>query len=174
MAYLKQTEKTNNFLEVLVRDHRRYMPIMEYLDNLTQQESELSWQERERIALEVSKANGAEFCIGIHRGVLRAFESQEIGIGEDSMKPILAFVNKLVKASSHITKEDIEAVKKGGWSDQTVEDIIGLVSAITIYDILANGFGFKASLPKEVFEEMGKGTIEAGGFVAQFRSFIKQ
>lgn len=173
MAYLKQTEKTNNFLEVLVRDHRRYMPIMEYLDNLTQQESELTWQERELIALEVSRANGAEFCVGIHSGVLRAFEYHEIGIREDAMQPVLVFVNKLVKASRHITKEDVEAVKKGGWSDQTVEDIIGLVSAITIYDILANGFGFKASLPEEVFEEMGKGTIAAGGFVAQFQSFIE-
>ncbi len=172
MAYLKQTANTNNFLEVLLRDHERYMPIMEYLDNLTQQESELSWEERERISLEVSKCNGAEFCVAIHAGMLKAFGSEPTNINMDKLEPALAFTRKLVKESNKVSQDDIDQLRRVGWSDQTIEDIVGLVSAITIYDVLANGFGFKASLPTEVFEEMGKNTIDSGGFVAQFKSFL--
>ncbi|RDY60876.1 carboxymuconolactone decarboxylase family protein [Flagellimonas nanhaiensis] len=173
MSYLEQTKDTNNFLEVLVQDHKRYMPIMEFLDNLTQQKSELTWEEREMISLEVSKANGAEFCIGIHSGMLRAMGSADNKVAEEKIKPVLAFANKLAKNSNQVSPEDIKILRKAGWNDQTIEDIIGLVSAISIYDILSNGFGFKASLPQEVFEQMGQGTLEAGGFVAQFKSFIQ-
>lgn len=173
MAYLEQTKQTQNFLEVLVRDHKRYMPIMTYLDNLTQQESELTWEERELISLEISNANGAQFCAAIHNGLINAFDDADKNIRRDKMEPVLAFTRQLVTDSKSTTQEDIDSIRSEGWSDQTIEDIIGLVSAITVYDILANGFGFKAGLPDEVFEQMGKGTIEAGGFEAQFSSFIQ-
>ncbi len=172
MPYLKQTQNTDNFLEVLVRDHKRYMPIMQFLDNLTLQDSELTWKERELISLETSKTNGAEFCVGIHNGLLKALDDRKDEIRHQKMDPILQFVRKLAKDSSTITREDIAGITAAGWNDQTVEDVIGLVGAITVYDVLANGFGFKSSLPEHVFEEMGKGTVKEGGFVAQFQSFI--
>lgn len=173
MAYLEQTRHTENFLEVLVRDPERYLPIMTYLDNLTQQESELTWKERELIALEVSKSNGAQFCEAIHRGVLNSFDETHLNIREERIAPILDFVGKLSINSRNITTADIDSIRAKDWNDQTIEDIIGLTSAIIVYDILANGFGFKANLPKTVFEEMGKGTIDAGGFEAQFNGFIQ-
>lgn len=173
MAHLEQTKHTENFLEILVRDPKRYLPIMKYLDNLTQQESELTWKERELIALEVSRANGAEFCEAIHKGVLNSFDKSHLQIRQERIEPILGFVRKLSINSKNISEDDINSIREKGWNDQTIEDIIGLTSAITVYDILANGFGFKATLPKTVFEEMGKGTIDAGGFEAQFKSFIQ-
>lgn len=173
MAHLEQTRHTENFLEVLVRDPKRYLPIMRYLDNLTQQESELTWKERELIALEVSRANGAQFCEAIHKGVLNSFDKSHIQIRQERIEPILGFVRKLSVNSKDISEDDINSLRAKGWNDQTIEDVIGLTSAITVYDILANGFGFKASLPEPVFEKMGKGTIEAGGFEAQFNSFIQ-
>ena len=172
MSYLKQTENTNNFLEVLVRDHKRYMPVMEFLDNVTFQDSELTVEEREQIAFEVSKTNKAQFCMAIHHGVLNALSPEQTKINQDKLEPILAFVRKLVNDSSSITKLDVKTVTDEGWSDQTVEDVIGIAASITTYDILANGFGFKNSLPDKVFDEMGKATLKQGGFVAQFESFI--
>jgi uncharacterized peroxidase-related enzyme len=173
MAYLEQTKNTENFLEVLVRDPKRYLPIMRYLDNLTQQESELTWKERELISLEVSKSNGAEFCAAIHKGVLNSFDESHLQVRQERIEPVLKFVRKLSTDSKNVSENDINGLRAKGWNDQTIEDVIGLTSAITVYDILANGFGFKATLPETVFEEMGKGTIDAGGFEAQFNSFIQ-
>lgn len=173
MSYLTQTKNTQNFLEVLVRDHERYMPIIQFLDNLTQQSSELTWEERELISLEVSNLNGAKFCAAIHNGLLNSFENKDEKIRNHKMEPVLAFVRKLVTTSNEISQNDIDELRMSGWNDQTIEDIIGLASAITVYDMLANGFGFKDSLPESVFQDMGKGTIEAGGFVPQFKSFIE-
>lgn len=173
MSYLKQTQDTDNFLAVLVKDHQRYMPIMKYLDNLTLQESELTWQERELISLEVSKANGAQFCMAIHQGLLNAADNSDQVVRSQRLEPALRLARLLAKSSSTVTQEDIDNVRNAGWSDQTIEDIIGLASAITVYDILANGFGFGADLSESTFEEMGRGTIQQGGFEAQFRSFIQ-
>jgi hypothetical protein len=173
MAYLKQTRQTENFLEVLLRDSKRYLPIMRYLDNLTQQESELTWKEREFISIEISKANGAQFCEAIHKGLLNSFSDTHPQIRKERIEPILDFVRKLSVNSKNNSEDDINSIRAKNWNDQTIEDVIGLTSAITVYDILANGFGFKANLPESVFEEMGKGTIDAGGFEAQFNSFLQ-
>ena len=56
-------------MEVLLRDPRRYLPIVEFVDNVTQGLSELSWGECELIMGEVSKVNRAEFCEWIHIGI---------------------------------------------------------------------------------------------------------
>ena len=171
MSYLSYTKESDNFMEVLLRDPRRYLPIVEFIDNVTQGLSELSWGECELIMGEVSKVNRAEFCEWIHIGIAKALKADDSALERDKLKSVLAFALKLNRDASAITEDDVQAVRDAGWSDQTVEDVIGLVAIINVYNILDNGLGFKKGLPDTAFIEMGKATV-AHGYAPLFRSML--
>lgn len=177
MPYLSHTMNMNNFLEALLRDHQRYLPIVEFLDTVIQNASELSWSECERIGLELGKQNRSAFCAGIRAGMIKALnetKGADVGTtGEDKLRPILAFAYKLNADSSTVTEADIQAIRDAGWNDQTVEDVAGLVAILKVYSILANGLGFNA-LPEAAFAEMGAATVQMNGYTPVFRSFIEK
>ena len=173
MPYLKQTKNTDNLMEALLRDHTRYLPIVEFLDRIIQNASQLSWADCERIGLELGKQNGSGFCAGIRAGMIKALADKEDQTGTDKLAPVIAFARKLNEDSSAVTETDIGTLREAGWSDQTVEDVIGLVASLKVYSILANGLGFGA-LPEAVFAEMGVATVKMRGYTPLFRSFIEE
>lgn len=89
------------------------------------------------------------------------------------MEVVLAFALKVNKNASSIRQDDIQTVLNAGWSEQTIEDVIGLVAIQNLYNIIATGLGFKG-LPEAVFDEIGEGTVHDGGYAASFRGFINQ
>ncbi len=155
----------------LIRDHQRYLPIVEYLDKIIQGASELTWDECERIGFELGKQNGSEFCANIRAGLIGALPVESENPKRDIIA-LLTFARKVNEASNTIDKQDVSAVRDGGWNDQTIEDVIGLVSVFKVYSILANGFGFDA-LPAQAFAEMGQATVEMNGYTPMFKSFIE-
>lgn len=173
MTHLTHTKHMDNFLEALLRDHQRYLPIVEFLDKVIQSASELSWSECERIGLELGKQNRSEFCAGIRAGMIKALGTDKDAPDDDKLRPILAFARKLNQDSSTVTEGDIQTIRDAGWNDQTVEDVTGLVAILKVYSILANGLGFKA-LPEAAFAEMGAATVQMDGYTPVFRSFIEK
>ncbi len=172
MPYLDQTRDLENFLEALLRDHRRYLPIVEFLDGVIQSAEELTWADCERIGLELGRQNGSAFCAGIRAGMIRALGEGE-ATPEDKLLPILTYARKLSDDSSSITEADVQVVRDAGWSDQTVEDVAGLVSILKVYSMLANGMGFQA-LPEAAFDQIGVATVQMKGYAPVFRSFVEQ
>jgi len=170
MSYLSYTKNLGNFMELLLRDHKRYMPIVEFVDNVTQQLYELSWEECELIFIDISKINGSEFCTGIHTGVANALNNTAKPIRNEKLNPLIKLARKFNNNAQNVEENDIQIVKDAGWSDQTIEDVAGLVAIINVYNILANGLGFKA-LPAEAFDEMGKATIQQG-YKTMFNHYI--
>jgi len=171
MPHLSQHATMDNFMVSLIRDHQRYLPIVEYLDKVIQGASELTWDECERIGLELGGQNGSGFCAGIRAGLIGVLQDEPENPKRD-ITALLTFARKLNEASSTITKQDISVVRDAGWNDQTVEDVIGLVSVLKIYSILANGFGFDA-LPAQTFAEMGQATVKMDGYTPMFKSFLE-
>jgi len=171
MPHLSQHATMDNFMVSLIRDHQRYLPIVEYLDNVIQGVSELTWDECERIGLEMGGQNCSEFCAGIRAGLVGALQDESENSKRD-ITALLTFASKVNEASDAITEQDISAVRDAGWNDQTVEDVIGLVSVFKVYSILANGFGFEA-LPSQAFAEMGQATVKMDGYTPMFKSFIE-
>ena len=169
MSYLSYAKNYGNFMELLLRDHKRYLPIVEFVDNVTQQLSELSWEECELIFIEISKINGSGFCTGIHIGVANALNKKDKP-ATDKFNAILKLAQKFNNSAKNIDENDIQTVRDAGWSDQTIEDVAGLVAIINVYNILANGLGFKA-LPAAAFDEMGQATIQQG-YTSMFRHYI--
>jgi len=173
MPYLKQTRDMDNFMEALLRDHRRYLPIVEFLDSIIHNAAELSWADCERIGLALGRQNGSEFCAGIRAGMINALGRDVEATDDDRLRPVLAYALKLNQDSSAVIEADIQAIRDAGWNDQTVEDVAGLVACLKAYSILANGLGFKA-LPEAVFAEMGAATVEMKGYAPLFRSYIER
>ncbi len=173
MSFLSYAEDfNNNFMMLLLRDHERYMPIVEFFDKVTQGLSELSWAQCELIATEVSKINRSEFCLGIRKGVGDALEADLSDLESDKLAPILAFALKINRDASAITQGDVQSVLDAGWSEQTVEDVVGLVAIQRLYNMIAAGLGFKG-LPDAAFVEIGQDTVDKQGYVSSFRSFIE-
>lgn len=149
MPYLKQIAHMNNFVEALLRDHTRYRPIVEFLDQIIHNTSQLSWADCEQIGLELGKQNRSAFCADIRSGMIKALADDKDRAEVCKLKPILTFARKLNEDSSSVNESDIEAVRNAGWNDQTVEDVVGLVACLKVYSIIANGLGFEA-LPDAV------------------------
>lgn len=173
MSFLSYTKNfNNNLLMLLLRDHKRYMPIVEFFDTMTQNLSELSWADAELIASEVSKANRSEFCTGIRGGMTKALKADPSTVGNEKLAAALRFALKTNQSPDSIMQNDVDDVLNAGWSEQTVEDIVGLVAIQKLYNVIANGLGFK-QLPEAAFAEIGQDTVKKGGYVASFRQFIE-
>ena len=173
MPYLDQNKHMDNFLQVLLRDHQRYQPIVEFLDAVVKDASELTWRECEQIGLELGKQNRSAFCAGIRSGMIEALGAHEEENRAEKLRPVLAFARKLNEDSSSITEADIQPVRDAGWNDQTVEDVAGLVAILKVYSILANSLGFKA-LSEVAFAEMGAATVQMNGYTPVFRRYVEK
>ncbi len=172
MPFLSYTQDFNdNLLMLLLRDSDRYFPIIEFFDTLTRDLSELSWAEAELIALEVSQTNGSTFCSGIREGMIKALADRPQHPGDDKLAAAIDFAHKVNRDPAALTQADVDRVLHAGWHEQTVEDIVGLVAIQRLYNTLASGLGFKA-LPAAAFAEIGRDTLEKGGYTASFQHFI--
>lgn len=172
MTYLSYTtEFQDNLLMLMLRDHKRYMPIVEFFDNVTHGLTELSWAEAELIAAQVSKANHSEFCNGMRSGMSKALQADPAILNSEKFAPLLAFAFKVNQDASTVGLHDVQTVLNVGWSEQTIEDITGLVAIQKLYNIIATGLGFKG-LPEEMFTEIGRNTVSEGSYSASFRSII--
>lgn len=174
MSYLSYARPFDeNLLMLLVRDHHRYLPIVEFFDTATRELSELSWPEAEWIAKEISNQNRSGFCAGLRNGVTRALGKGAVNTDDAKLKAALAFALKVNQDASSITQADVDALTAQGWSEQTVEDLVGLVAIQKFYNVIASALGFK-SLPDEVFNGIGEDTVNSGGYITSFRQFINQ
>ena len=173
MSYLNYTKDYENFMQLLLRDHKRYLPIVSFVDNVTQQHSELTWQEREYIATDISRINGSGFCAGIHNSVANALRRASQNINNKRLEPIVELARKFNDKTHTVQETDLQAARDSGWSDQTIEDVAGLVAIINFYNSLAKSLGFKA-LPSKIFDEMGAGTIQMHGYEPMFHHYINE
>ena len=88
MSYLSYAKPfNNNLLMLLLRDHKRYMPIVEFFESMTMDLSEIRWLEAELIAAEISKANRSDFCTGMREGMTKALKASPLLI----LNPNLVF-----------------------------------------------------------------------------------
>lgn len=174
MSYLSYgKEFNNNLLMLMLRDQDRYEPIVAFFDHVTHDLSELSWAQTEFIAGEISKHNHSEFCNGIRAGMLSALGADYTALKDKKLASALAFAVKLNQAADTIRQEDVQTVLDAGWTEQTVEDIVGLVAIQQLYNTLANGLGFKG-LTQDTFADIAQDTVCKGGYLASLRAVASQ
>jgi len=169
MAYLKQHQSMENFMESLVRDHKRYEPIVIFLDNIIQNSKELSWYDLEEIGLEVSQLLNSDFCYNLRRGMMGALNRENKK--NPALDIIKTFAKTLVKSPQSINIQRIDELRDNGLSDQSIEDIIGWVCIMQFYAVLDQALGFKG-LPQNIFDEIAAGTVQQKGYFPSFQYFV--
>jgi uncharacterized peroxidase-related enzyme len=102
---------------------------------------ELEAATRERIALAVAEVNACDYCLSAHTYLgknLAKLSEAEIaanrdGISTDSKADAaVRFAVKLVKARGHVSDADVQAVKKAGYNDAQVIEIVLHVALNTL------------------------------------------
>jgi uncharacterized peroxidase-related enzyme len=102
---------------------------------------ELEAATRERIALAVAEANGCDYCLSAHTYLgknLAKLSEAEIAANRDGSSTdskaaaAVRFAVKLVKARGHVADADVQAVKKAGYNDAQVIEIVLHVALNTL------------------------------------------
>ena len=102
---------------------------------------ELEAATRERIALAVAEVNGCDYCLSAHTLLgknLAKLSEAEIAANREGMSSdskadaAVRFAVKLVKARGHVSDIDVQAVKKAGYNDAQVIEIVLHVALNTL------------------------------------------
>lgn len=168
MSFLSYSANYQGVVDVFVHDPSRYLPFTQLLAEVMNGESEMSKPQREMIALYVSAYNNCDYCIGSHKAVLTEYgidaatiSDIEKGTHADKKSAaLLGFAAELTKDPGAVTQADVDRLCAAGWSEQTVEDVIGVVSSFAFLNRLADGFGIKGS--PTGFAQAGKMIAENG------------
>ncbi len=171
MSFLAYSKNFQGVADILLRDPARYLPFAQLLDGIMSTESELTQAQREMIALYSSRLNRCGYCVDSHSCVLtglgtdetlvKALADSSIGSVDDNMQAVLAFAGKLTREPGKITEADIETVRTAGWSDQTIEDVIGVVAIFAFLNRLVDGFGIEGTA--DHFQQVG-GMVSQQGY----------
>lgn len=163
MSFLNYSRNFQGVGDIFLRDAERYLPFMQLLDNVMSRESELSIAQKEMIALYSSSLNGCSYCVGSHSSVLTGLQVSDGLVGslskksisdmDDKLQAVFKFVNKLTLDPVNISQTNVEAVRSVGWSDQTIEDTVCIVSTFAFLNRLVNGLGLEGSA--DHFEQVG-------------------
>jgi len=115
-------------------------------------QTELECEIREMIAILVSLENGCSICVGEHErlaGVLGIIEEkiENVKQGLESLdspeekKSLLRFCVKSAKQSHKVTKADIDALKKIGYSDSQLLEAAAIVGYFNYINTIVNAMG---------------------------------
>lgn len=115
----------------------------------------LSNVEKEEIGVVVSGINGSGYCMFIHMELLRRFGVEkslarklttdyEDAAVEPKVKALLRFAEKLTRKPYDIEDEDVEAVKKAGWADAAVRELVLTVAYFNFINRVSLGLGLVA------------------------------
>ncbi len=115
-------------------------------------ETELSYDVKESIALLISKENGCKMCVDVHRSIAKMLGMSEERIEEvlegidtihttDAEKELLRFCVKASKKENYkILKEEIDHLKALGYSDTQLIEAVAIVGYFNYINTLSNVF----------------------------------
>lgn len=151
MSFLSYSKRFVGLPDAMLRDPKRYLPLLQLSADLMSGESELSRLEREAIARTVSEVNACHYCVGVHSAVIEELRKAVASSGTDptrdakSLEPILAYTEKLTRTPAQIEQADVDGILNVGWSEQTVEDVINIASLFNQLNRILDGLGIKGS-----------------------------
>ena len=103
---------------------------------------------REQIALTVSEANGCGYCVAAHCAIGKSvgLSDSELTDARQSTSPeskvdaVLQFARSLVENRGHVTDEDLDRVRRAGYGDGEIAEIVAVVA----WKIFSNYFNHVA------------------------------
>ena len=150
---LEKTGKLGEIFKLLAIDEKVYFATDGMIQKYLLDETTLSYEIKEAIALLISKENGCKMCVDVHKSIAKMLglseeKIQEILLGVDSMnnsnkdKALLSFSIKASgKDNYKILKEEIDALKEMGWSDVQIIEAVAITGYFNYINTLSNVFG---------------------------------
>ncbi len=154
---LEKTGKLGEIFKLLALDEKIYFATDGMIQKYLLDETTLSYDIKEAIALLISKENGCKMCIDVHKSIAKM-----LGLSEEKIEEILhgvasmnvddkekALLNFCIKASGKenykILKEEIDSLKQMGWSDVQIVEAVAITGYFNYINTLSNVFGLGES-----------------------------
>jgi uncharacterized peroxidase-related enzyme len=149
-------------------------PMQELVEVLLRGPSPLSRGERELIAAVVSKLNQTRFCELSHS----AFAAAQLAGGENlveqvkkdfrtapvsaKLKCLLEIATKVQGDARRVSRDDCEAARKQGATDQEIHDTVLIASAFCMYNRYVDGLAAFTPDQPEAYRRMAQMIVEQG------------
>ncbi|KYJ87479.1 carboxymuconolactone decarboxylase family protein [Sulfurovum riftiae] len=150
---LEKTGQLGEIFKLLAIDEKIYFATDEMIQKYLLDETTLSYDIKEAIALLISKENGCKMCVDIHKSIAKM-----LGLTEEHIEKILqgvdaidtdekekALLNFCIRAAQKdnykIQKEDIDTLKAMGWSDVQIIEAVAITGYFNYINTLSNVFG---------------------------------
>lgn len=150
---LEKTGKLGEIFKLLAVDEKIYFATDGMVQGYLLNETTLSYDIKEAIALLISKENGCKMCVDVHKSIAKMLglseaQIEEILQGVESMnigskdKALLNFCIKASHKDNYKTqKEEIDALKAMGWSDVQIVEAVAITGYFNYINTLSNVFG---------------------------------
>jgi uncharacterized peroxidase-related enzyme len=149
---LEKTGKLGEIFKLLAIDEKVYFATDVMIQKYLLEETSLSYDIKEAIALLISKENGCKMCVDVHKSIAKMLglseqRIEEILEGVDAIqsdekeKALLHFCIKASKKENYkIVKEEIDTLKEMGWSNQQVIEAVAITGYFNYINTLSNVF----------------------------------
>jgi len=150
---LEKTGKLGEIFKLLAIDENIYNATDVMVQNYLLKETHLPYFIKEAIALLISKENSCKMCVDVHKSIakmlgLKEEQIEQILQGVDAMeadektKELLRFCIKASgKENYKITKEEIDELRRLGWSDEELLEAVAITGYFNYINTLSNTFG---------------------------------
>jgi len=149
---LEKTGKLGEIFKLLALDEKVYFATDVMIQKYLLDETELSYDIKESIALLISVENGCKMCVDVHKSIAKMLglsdkRIEEVLKGVDSIdttdaeKALLNFCIRASKKDSYkILKEEIDALKGLGYSDIQIVEAVSITGYFNYINTLSNVF----------------------------------
>ncbi|MCW8821520.1 MAG: carboxymuconolactone decarboxylase family protein [Sulfurovum sp.] len=154
---LEKTGQLGEIFKLLALDEKIYFATDGMIQKYLLDETTLSYDIKESIALLISIENGCKMCVDVHKSIAKM-----LGMSEERIEEVLqgveaintdekekALLNFCIKASKKdnykILKEEIDALKEMGYSDIQILEAVSITGYFNYINTLSNVFGLGQS-----------------------------
>ncbi len=149
---LEKTGQLGEIFKLLALDENIYFATDGMVQRFLLDQTHLSYEIKESIALLISMENGCKMCVDVHKGIAKMLGLTEQRIEEilqgvdaistsDAEKALLNFCIKASKKDNYkILKEEIDALKALGFSDVQIVEAVAITGYFNYINTLSNVF----------------------------------
>lgn len=153
LPILEKTGKLGEIFKLMAVDEKVYFATDMMIQKYLLDETALSYDIKEAIALLISKENGCKMCVDVHKGIAKMLglseeRIEEILEGVDALnasnkeKALLNFCIRAARKDNYkILKEEIDALKDLGYSDVEIVEAVAITGYFNYINTLSNVFG---------------------------------
>ncbi len=150
---LEKTGQLGEIFKLIALDEKIYFATDMMVQKYLLDETTLSYEIKEAIALLISQENGCKMCVDVHKTIAKVLGLTEERIeqilkGVDSIKTtenekaLLKFCIKASKKDNYkILIEEIDALKKFGYNDVQILEAVAITGYFNYINTLSNVFG---------------------------------